>query len=99
MKYESFVTFWREAISIKGSVTPIVIFNVLVFGLIAAIICVVDHYIEEVFQVNLGLEVGPHEIAGAALGLLLILRTNAGYDRWWEGRTLWGGIVKVEIWL
>ena len=93
MKYESFVTFWREAISIKGSVTPIVIFNVLVFGLIAAIICVVDHYIEEVFQVNLGLEVGPHEIAGAALGLLLILRTNAGYDRWWEGRTLWGGIV------
>ena len=93
MKYESFVTFWREAISIKGSVTPIVIFNVFVFGIIAAFICVVDHYIEEVFQVNLALEVGPHEIAGAALGLLLILRTNAGYDRWWEGRTLWGGIV------
>ncbi len=93
MKFESFVTFWREAVLIKGSVTPIVILNVFVFGLIAAIICVVDHYIEDVFQVNLGLEVGPHEIAGAALGLLLILRTNAGYDRWWEGRTLWGGIV------
>ena len=93
MKFESFVTFWREAISIKGSVTPIVILNVFVFGLIAAFICVVDHYIEDVFQVNLGLEVGPHEIAGAALGLLLILRTNAGYDRWWEGRILWGGIV------
>jgi len=93
MKADQFYTFWREAISIKGSVTPIVIFNVFVFGLIAAFICVVDHYIEEVFQVNLGLEVGPHEIAGAALGLLLILRTNAGYDRWWTGRTLWGGIV------
>jgi len=93
MKADQLYTFWREAISIKGSVTPIVIFNVLVFGLIAAFICVVDHYIEDVFQLNLGLEVGPHEIAGAALGLLLILRTNAGYDRWWEGRTLWGGIV------
>ncbi len=93
MKFESFVTFWREAFLIRGSVTPIVIFNVFVFGIIAAFICVADHYIEEVFQVNLGLEVGPHEIAGAALGLLLILRTNAGYDRWWEGRTLWGGIV------
>jgi putative membrane protein len=93
MKVDQLYTFWREAISIKGSVTPIVIFNVLVFGLIAAFICVVDHYIEDVFQLNLGLEVGPHEIAGAALGLLLILRTNAGYDRWWEGRTLWGGIV------
>ena len=93
MKSNEFYTFWREAVLIKGSVTPIVIFNVFVFGLIAAIICAVDHYIEDVFQVNLGLEVGPHEIAGAALGLLLILRTNAGYDRWWEGRTLWGGIV------
>ena len=93
MKSNEFYTFWREAVLIKGSVTPIVIFNVFVFGLIAAFICVVDHFIEDVFQVNLGLEVGPHEIAGAALGLLLILRTNAGYDRWWEGRTLWGGIV------
>jgi ion channel-forming bestrophin family protein len=27
------------------------------------------------------------------LSLLLILRTNAGYDRWWEARKLWGGIV------
>jgi putative membrane protein len=33
------------------------------------------------------------ELAGGALGLLLILRTNAGYDRWWEGRKLWGAIV------
>lgn len=93
MKFVEVYTFWREAISIKGSVTPIVILNVFVFGLIAGLICALDHYIEEVFKVNLGLEVGPHEIAGAALGLLLILRTNAGYDRWWEGRTLWGGIV------
>jgi ion channel-forming bestrophin family protein len=32
-------------------------------------------------------------LVGAALGLLLVLRTNAGYDRWWEARKLWGGIV------
>jgi putative membrane protein len=24
---------------------------------------------------------------------LLVLRTNAGYERWWEGRKLWGAIV------
>ena len=30
---------------------------------------------------------------GAALGALLVLRTNAGYERWWEARKLWGGIV------
>lgn len=93
MKFDAFFVFWKEAFLIRGSVTPIVIINVCVFGIFAVLICFADHYIEEVFQVNLGLEVGPHEIAGAALGLLLILRTNAGYDRWWEGRTLWGGIV------
>ena len=43
MKSDEFYTFWREAVLIKGSVTPIVIFNVFVFGLIAAIICAVDH--------------------------------------------------------
>jgi putative membrane protein len=32
-------------------------------------------------------------VAGAVLGLFLVLRTNAGYDRWWEARRLWGGIV------
>jgi ion channel-forming bestrophin family protein len=32
-------------------------------------------------------------MVGAALGLLLVFRTNASYDRYWEGRRLLGGIV------
>jgi putative membrane protein len=32
-------------------------------------------------------------LTGVALGLLLVFRTNASYDRFWEGRKLWGGIV------
>jgi putative membrane protein len=34
-----------------------------------------------------------HSLVGLALGLLLVFRTNASYDRYWEGRRLWGGIV------
>ena len=34
-----------------------------------------------------------HTLVGLALGLLLVFRTNASYDRFWEGRKLWGGIV------
>lgn len=34
-----------------------------------------------------------HTLIGLALGLLLVFRTNASYDRFWEGRKLWGGIV------
>lgn len=31
-----------------------------------------------------------HQILGVALGLLLVFRTNASYDRYWEGRRLLG---------
>jgi ion channel-forming bestrophin family protein len=30
---------------------------------------------------------------GTALGLLLVFRTNSSYDRFWEGRQLWGSLV------
>lgn len=85
--------FWREAFGWQGSITPLVIPYVLAFGLIASAICLLAWVAERLYQVKIGLEVAPFEIAGAALGLLLILRTNAGYDRWWEARKLWGGIV------
>ncbi|KAI8468050.1 MAG: Bestrophin, RFP-TM, chloride channel-domain-containing protein [Monoraphidium minutum] len=28
-----------------------------------------------------------------ALSLLLVFRTNSSYDRWWEARKIWGGVV------
>lgn len=34
-----------------------------------------------------------HTLIGVALGLLLVFRTNASYDRWWEGRKLLGMLV------
>ncbi|GMU58183.1 MAG: membrane protein [Candidatus Xenobia bacterium] len=34
-----------------------------------------------------------HTLVGAALGLLLVFRTNTSYDRYWEGRKLLGMMV------
>ncbi len=34
-----------------------------------------------------------HTLVGTALGLLLVFRTNSSYDKFWEGRKLWGGMV------
>ena len=34
-----------------------------------------------------------HSLMGIVLGLFLVFRTNTAYDRWWEGRRLWGAIV------
>lgn len=41
----------------------------------------------------IGIPVTIHSLVGVALGLLLVFRTNASYDRYWEGRKLWGSIV------
>jgi putative membrane protein len=74
-------------------VTPHVIPVVLIFGLAATVICGISWLVERTFELRISLAIAPFEFAGAALGLMLVLRTNAGYDRWWEARKLWGGIV------
>lgn len=34
-----------------------------------------------------------HGLLGFVISLLLAYRTNTAYDRWWEGRRMWGGLV------
>ncbi len=34
-----------------------------------------------------------HSLLGFVISLLLVFRTNSAYDRWWEGRKLWGALV------
>lgn len=34
-----------------------------------------------------------HTTLGFVISLLLVFRTNTAYDRWWEGRRLWGSLV------
>ena len=43
------------------------------------------------FPVEIG--VTTYEEGGGVLGVFLALRTNSGYERWWEARKLWGGIT------
>jgi putative membrane protein len=38
----------------------------------------------------------PLAVVGGAIGIFVSFRTNAGYDRWWEGRKLWGRLVNVS---
>jgi putative membrane protein len=34
-----------------------------------------------------------HSLLGFVISMLLVFRTNTAYDRWWEGRKLWGELV------
>lgn len=37
-----------------------------------------------------------HNLLGFVISLLLVFRTNTAYERWWEGRKLWGGLVNTS---
>jgi putative membrane protein len=81
--------FWHEVLELKGSVTPYVAGRVLWAGLW----CLTIWTITKATGSSVDVGVAPYEIIGVVLALLLVMRTNSGYDRWYEGRKLWGGIV------
>ncbi|HWE38296.1 MAG TPA: bestrophin family ion channel [Isosphaeraceae bacterium] len=83
--------FWVDAVALRGAATLIVLPRVVAFGVVAGLIVVAD--IVTPAHINLGIEPTPIGVAGTILGLLLVLRVNTGYDRWWEARKLWGGII------
>jgi len=86
-------SFWRGALRLQGSATKRVLIDVLRFGMMAFLIVLACKIFEWKWGLRLDVPNGPFSAGGAVLGLLLVLRTNAGYDRWWEARKLWGGIV------
>lgn len=37
-----------------------------------------------------------HSLLSFVISMLLVFRTNTAYDRWWEGRKLWGQLVNCS---
>jgi putative membrane protein len=67
--------------------------DVLAAGAWAALVVWVE---TDVIRVAVPLGPSFLSILGIILGLLLVFRTNTSYDRWWEGRRLWGQLVNVS---
>ena len=38
----------------------------------------------------------PLAVVGGALGIFISFRTNSAYQRWWEGRKLWGRLINTS---
>jgi ion channel-forming bestrophin family protein len=54
-------------------------------------------YIEiEHFQMRYSTTPVVHSLLGFVISLLLVFRTNTAYERWWEGRKLWGSLLNVS---
>ena len=65
-------------------------------GIILVISILVVWFREVIFKYNLHLNPAPFTLFGIALALFLGFRNNASYDRFWEGRRLWGSLINTS---
>jgi putative membrane protein len=65
---------------------------VILFFLWSLIVYAIDKWLEY----DLSIPVIPVTIMGGALAIFLAFKNNSAYDRWWEARKIWGGIVNVS---
>jgi len=91
---------------IEGSMVREILVRVSVSVIWAAVVVALVLYEPEYFR-SFAIPSTAHALVGTALGLLLVFRTNSSYDRFWEGRKQWGGIVnecrnlarQTSVWL
>jgi putative membrane protein len=73
---------------VKGSLIPEITLRVLSCVVWSVLVVLFHRYV-----VPVDIPATIHSLLGVALGLLLVFRTNSSYDRFWEGRQLWGGLI------
>jgi putative membrane protein len=71
------------------TLTPAMLF-MLVY---TAICCYIMLDVLQLHEADFKPTINMHSLLGIVLGLFLVFRTNTAYDRWWEGRRLWGAMV------
>lgn len=93
-------SWFRFAFQIRGSVIPAILGRTLLCGLFGGVVSVL-HYV----GVPVSLPVLASIIPNIVLGLMLVFRTNTAYERFWEGRKLWGNLINTtrnlarQIWV
>lgn len=75
--------------ALRGSVLPQIFSSLVVVAVVAGLLVALDRHVTAMPHVS----AVPFTVFGVALSLFLGFRNNAAYDRWWEARRLWGGLV------
>ena len=85
---------WRShLLDIRGSMVREIFGRVTTCVVWSALVVAADRFTQDIYGFSLAIDAIAHTLIGAALSLLLVFRTNASYDRFWEGRQQWGSIV------
>lgn len=75
--------------AVRGSVLPVIAPQLLFVAVFSTAVVAVDRHVVTLPHV----QAAPLAVFGVALSLFLGFRNNAAYDRWWEARRLWGGLL------
>ena len=82
-------TLFELLFAVRGSMIPVIAPRIAFLIAVAAAMVALNQYFGPFPEVD-GLALA---IFGIALSLFLGFRNNAAYDRWWEARRLWGGLL------
>lgn len=81
---------------LRGSILPRILPSLLATTLIATVVTMTHG---DLFALKITLTTIPFTLIGLPLAIFLGFRNNAAYDRFWEGRKLWGELVhKSRSW-
>jgi putative membrane protein len=82
----------RLVFSIRGSALVRIRYRLLAVGTISLLLT----FLHEIDHIHTPLTLQSLSLMGLALGIFLGFRNNTSYDRFWEGRRLWGTLVNVS---
>ncbi|KEA64079.1 putative membrane protein [Marinobacterium lacunae] len=74
----------------KGSIAPRVLPQIILVALLSGLLVWIHEHFPTLFP---ELTISSFAFIGIALSLYLGFRNNACYERWWEGRRLWGQLL------
>jgi putative membrane protein len=83
------VIFHAYSRSVMRTLTPALVFMAIYTAILCYVLLDIMRFHESDFKTTISM----HSLLGIVLGLFLVFRTNTAYDRWWEGRKLWGSMV------
>ncbi|WP_395067772.1 bestrophin family protein [Paraburkholderia silvatlantica] len=82
--------WFRMLLAWRGSVLPQLLPRLFIV-LVLSIIAVAAH--DHILKLTVNLSTVPFSLIGIALAVFLGFRNSASYDRYWEGRKLWGQML------
>jgi len=85
-------SWFRLALTVRGSVIPAVLPRILLFASIGVLASLIKYFDLPFYSETLG-DLTNNVACNLVLGLLLVFRTNTAYERYWEGRRAWGTLI------